>query len=119
MCKAKGIQHGEKEQEGTAVRDKEMKEDIMGEKALRGRGALCPSIIICWVVSRKKLHQTAQGNFFPSPLCLHLLSLSNPCNERLQSVSALDGPSSECELLRSCSDYEPKSNFHPIQINSG
>lgn len=68
VCKAKGRQHGEKEQEGTAVRDKEMKKDIMGEKALRGRGAVCPSIIICWVVSRKKLHQTAQGNFFPS-LC--------------------------------------------------
>lgn len=84
-----------------------MNEDIIGGKALRGREAVCPSIIISCVVSGKKPHQTQpQAIFFPPPrsAVLPLLSayiwlpLSNPCNERLQSVSALAGP----EVNMSC-----------------
>lgn len=45
-----------------------MKEDIIGDKALRGRGAVCPSVIISRIVSGKKLHQTQlQAIFFFTP----------------------------------------------------
>lgn len=71
-----------------------MKEDIIeGENALRGRGAVCPSIIISYMVSGKMLHQTRLNAFsFPPrsavllPLCAYICCL---CPVRVMSSSDL------------------------------